>query len=202
VLINPFTGVEIGSALLRSFTTASSGTMTTLDTPTDAAVFGGYNPVLGVAEPGTYGLQVVGVFGPPDMAIVFEEAVETGVGTGTPGAYGIVSIMAAVVGDVTRFIASAPNDGKLRWLRAYATATGYTDSSPTMPESVDPWGATVVPVGQNASTLLATRSLHPRTDLTALRDSALQSFLGLSTPAATLDVDDADLIVASRTFGT
>jgi hypothetical protein len=132
-------GTEVGSALTDSFTADLAANQTQLDAPTSAQVFGGWNAATGTASPGTYGLEVTAVFGPPDMQIVFEEATETAVGSGTPGAYSIVLTTPAVIGDVTRYQANAPNDSKLRYLRAYAEASGYDDSDPTSALSVDPW---------------------------------------------------------------
>ena len=132
-------GTEVGTALTDSFTADLAANQETLSTPTGATVFGGWNAALGVTEPGTYGLEVTAVFGPPDMQIVFEEATETAVGSGTPGAYSIVLTTPAVVDSPTRYQASAPNDSKLRYLRAYAEATGWLDSSTTTALSVDPW---------------------------------------------------------------
>jgi hypothetical protein len=140
VLVNG--GAEIGTALTDSFLTDLAANQTTLDAPTNAAVFEGWNPVSGTAQPGMYGLQVIAVFGPPDMQIVFEEAVESAVGSGIPGTYANAAILPAVVGDVTRFTSTAPNDGKLRYLRAYAAATGYTDSATTTALEADPWPST------------------------------------------------------------
>lgn len=135
-------GNEIGSALLDSFTTDLAANQTQLDTPTGAQVFEGYNPVTAVNSPGTYGLQVTAVFGPPDLEVVFEEALETAVGSGLFGAYAEVASLPAVVGDVTRYIANAPNDGLLRSLRAFARASGFLDSDPTADLSADPWPET------------------------------------------------------------
>jgi hypothetical protein len=135
-------GTEVGSALTDSFTTDLAANQTQLNTPTNAQVFGGWNAVTGVSSPGTYGLEVMAVFGPPEMQIVFEEAVETAVGSGTPGAYTEVLTTPAVVGGVTRYQANAANDGKLRYLRAYAQASGYDDSDTTTALSVNPWPAT------------------------------------------------------------
>ena len=157
----------------------------------------------GVASPGTYGLQVTAVFGPPDLEIVFEEAVETAVGSGTPGAYSIVLTTPAVVGGVTRYQANAPNDGLLRYLRAYAEASGYLDSDPTTALSVDPWAtAPTVPHGSiDGSDMLAARSFGSRTDWTPLRATALQSFLSLNTGGGSTSPDNADVILASQFFG-
>lgn len=134
-------GVEVGAALTDSFTTDLAANQAQLATPTNAQVFEGWNAVSGVNSPGTYGLEVTAVFGPPDMEIVFEEAIETAPGSGTPGAYSIVLTTPAVVGGVTRYQANAPNDGKLRYLRAYAQASGFLDSDPTTALAADPWAS-------------------------------------------------------------
>lgn len=141
VLVDSVTGAEVGSALLDSFTTDLAANQTALTTPTNAAVFEGWDPIAGIPSPGTYGLQVQAVFGPA-QSIVFEEAVETAVGSGTPGTYAVAATLGAIVGDVTRHIAVAPNDEKLRYLRAYATASGYDDSAATTALEADPWPAT------------------------------------------------------------
>jgi hypothetical protein len=135
-------GTEVGSALTDSFAADLAANQDTLDTPTGAQVFEAWNAATGTASPGTYGLEVTAVFGPPDLAIVFEEATETAVGSGTPGAYSIVLTTPAVVGGVTRYQANAPNDSKLRYLRAYAEAGGYLDSATTTALSADPWADT------------------------------------------------------------
>lgn len=130
-------GGEIGTALLDSFTTDLVANQGTVPTPTDAQVESN-----GL---GTYRLHVRAVTPPTTQTIVFEEAVETAVGSGTPGSYAEVAQMPAVIGSRTTYAASAPNDGKLRYLRAYATATGWTDSGTTAPLAVDPWGTTTAP---------------------------------------------------------
>jgi hypothetical protein len=137
-------GLELGSALLDSFTTDLAANQTQLDTPTGAAVFEGWNPAATppASSPGTYGLQVTAVFGPPDMEIVFKEALETAPGSGLFGSYSEVAQIPAVVGDFTRYIATAPNDGLLRSLQAFARASGFLDSDATAPLSADPWPAT------------------------------------------------------------
>jgi hypothetical protein len=148
-LIDPATGTDIGFALADSFTTAGGGSMVTLPTPTDPVGFGGVDPSTGANSPGTFGLDVTAVFGPPHMTIVFEVAVETSVGSGTPGSYTAQAPVPAVVGGVTRFTASAPNDNLLRFLKAKAVATGFTASAYTTAVAVNPW-PTVPITGGNA----------------------------------------------------
>lgn len=132
-------GTEVGTALTDSFTTDLVANQTQLTVPSDPEVWGGSVRPSGANSPGTYGLQVDAVFGPPDMSIVFEQAVETAVGSGTPGAYTVVLTTPAVVGAATRYQSSAPNDGKLRWLRAYAVAASFDPSATTVALAVDPW---------------------------------------------------------------
>lgn len=132
-------GTEVGTALTDSFTTDLVANQLQLETPLDPEVWGGFVRPSGAPSPGTYGLEVDAVFGPPDMQIVFEEAVETAGGSGTPGSYAIVLTTPALTGSPTRYQSNAPNDGKLRWLRAFARAASWTDSSATVALAVDPW---------------------------------------------------------------
>ncbi len=149
-LVDLTVGTEIGAPLDGSFTTAASGSMVTLTTPTNPQGFGGVDPVSGLNSPGTFGLEVTAVFGPPHMQIVYEVAVETAVGSNTAGSYTAQAPVPAVVGSPTRYTATAPNDNLKRYLRAKATATGFTDSAYTAVVAVDPWPA--VPVsGGNAT---------------------------------------------------
>lgn len=138
-------GAEFGTPLTDTWTTpAASGT---LGAPTNPAVFAGVDPSNGGFARGLYGLRVYADTTNPPHAIVIEEAVETAIGSGTPGAYSEVTFIPAQYGGATLYTATAPNDLKLRYIRAFARLSGWTDSSKTTALSVDPWGVTQPPTG-------------------------------------------------------
>lgn len=84
-----------------------------------------------------YGLAVIA--GAIPSQIEFQEAVETAVASGTPGAYATVAILDAVAGDWTKWTGSAPWDLKRRWLKARTIRLGDTSSAYTTPVIVTPW---------------------------------------------------------------
>ena len=134
-------GTEFGNVLSGSFTTAAASV--TLAPPTSIRAFAGYDPSTSALRPGYYGAQIVSGIGNPPHLIVVEEAVETSVGSGTPGSYSVVAVLTSVQGGgYTIYGNTAPNDGKLRYMRAYSRQQGYTSSSTTSAVSIDPWTST------------------------------------------------------------
>jgi hypothetical protein len=86
---------------------------------------------------GTYGVEVTGTEFPSNT--VFEEAIETAVGSGVYGAYTVVASPATTAGRI-HFESFRANDGLTVSLRAKHTRSGWTDSAYTTPVIVDPWG--------------------------------------------------------------
>lgn len=136
-------GAEWGTVLTDTFTTLAASA--TLAAPTNPAVFAGAGPNNGGIARGVYGLRVYADTTNPPHAIVIEEAVETAVSSGTPGTYSEIDQLPAQFVGPTVWSGTCPNDLKLRWLRAFARASGYADSTATTALSVDPWGTTVTP---------------------------------------------------------
>jgi hypothetical protein len=200
-LVDKVTGAEAGTVLTGSFTTAAAGSMVTLTGPSSLQVFGGHDPVTGLPSPGVFGLQVMAVFGPPHF-IVFEQASESAVGSGTAGAYAVVARTPAVVGDWTRYRNTAPDDSKLRYLRAYAEAEGYTDSATSAAFSVDPWPATPTVPDPHGPSVAAGEIFGARnTDLMLLRHEGMRSVLGITAGGASITEDDVEVILAGQIFG-
>lgn len=137
----------------RSAVASANGTTTglpTLSAPSAPAVFAGSYDEGGVTVPvegGTYGLDVTATVLPSSTE--FEEATETAVGSGVPGSYARVATTASSDSDRTRYVAIAPSDGRLRYLRA-RHLVGTAVSAYTTALSVDPWGRTTAPVGPRA----------------------------------------------------
>jgi hypothetical protein len=86
---------------------------------------------------GTYGMEVTGTEFPSNT--VFEEAIETAVGSGVYGAYTVVASPATTAGRI-HFESFRANDGLTVSLKAKHTRSGWTDSAYTTPVIVDPWG--------------------------------------------------------------
>lgn len=126
-----------------SFTTnASLGALTA---PTGAVAFsdiGSGQPLdpkqatVWLYTQGHYGLAVVATAFP--SLVEFQEAIETGVGTGAYGDYATVAIMPSVSGDFTVFTKLSPNDGLTRKLRARHVLFDLT-SGYTYPQIAAPW---------------------------------------------------------------
>jgi len=138
---------SFGSSDSVTFTTA--GTTPTLSPPTNPSAFAGTpDPNTGVVViDGTFGIQVRANDADAPVMIVVQVAVETAVGSGTPGAFSDAGSGPGILGGFTRVVLpSAPNDGKLRYLQARETRAGYLDSSESTPVvSVNPWSAVALP---------------------------------------------------------
>ena len=128
-----------GTMATDSFTTGAS--VPTLAPPTLPVAFvGRRDPTSGqTIIDGTFGLNVLAAKVPEN--IQFEVAVETSVGSNTPGAYSVLAAPLAAQFGFTTATGLAPNDGLRRYLRAKATWPGYTDSAYTAVQSVFPWVA-------------------------------------------------------------
>ena len=142
----PLAGTSTGV----STTGAPTGGVT-LTAPIDPAAFAGrQDSATGqIVIDGTFGMEVTATALPSD--VVFEVAIETAVGSGTPGTYVPQATIPAVQTGRTRFSAVAPNDGKLRYLRAKSTRNGATSSPYSSPiVSVLPWSQVALPPGTPA----------------------------------------------------
>lgn len=144
VILVDSSGAEYGLPLTDTFTTAIiSGT---LGAPTAIYEVAGIDPATGLALPGGYGARVLANSANPIHRIVFEVAVETAAGSGTPGTYAEAQDTTAVsLPGYTDFVAIAPNDGRIRYMRALSRASGYNDSGYTSVVSVLPWSVVVSP---------------------------------------------------------
>ena len=112
-------------------------TTVTLATPLYPQAISGTQSGIALLD-GLYGLSVwAAVF--PSFVEVWE-ALETGVGSGTYGTFGLVATLPAVQSDWTTFSRIAPNDGLRRQLKARHTRDGATASAYTTPVTVTPWG--------------------------------------------------------------
>lgn len=123
----PFNGVSASAT--ASFTTGA--TARALIAPDNPSAFSGSIDSASGAfvNDGTYGLEVTALEFPE--GIQFEEAVETGPGTGLYGSY--VEPVRGLVGAMqtparTRYTAVAPSDGLRRQMHAKAVRVGATDS--------------------------------------------------------------------------
>lgn len=147
--------VPVGGGFATSnFTTGS--TVPTLAPPTLPQAFvGRRDPTTGqTIIDGTYGLNVLAALIPEN--IQFEVAVETSVGSGTPGPYTVLATPLAAQQGFTTAAGQAPNDGLHRYLRAKATWPGYNDSTYTAVQSVLPWVASSVDaLGTDASVIVS-----------------------------------------------
>jgi len=184
-----------GTTLTVTFTT--SATTPTLSPPTQPSAYAGTpDPNTGlVVIDGTYGIQVrANDADAPGVTIVVQVAVETAVGSGTPGAFSDAGSGPAVLGGFTRVtLPSAPNDGKLRYLQARETRAGYDDSSESTPVvSVNPWSAVALP---------PTGTLQPVTvdDETASIPDSRQLVAGVGT---TIDTTTPGKIAVDVTVDT
>lgn len=139
VLVDP-SGAEYGTALTDTFTTLAASA--TLAAPTNPVIFAGTDPANGGFARGLYGLSVMADTSNPPHSIVIEEAVETAIDSNTAGTYSEVDEIPAQYYGATVWTATTANDLKLRYLRAFARAPGYADSSATTALSVDPWSTT------------------------------------------------------------
>jgi hypothetical protein len=133
--------------------TSSSGSSTLL-APINPIAYRGLDRSsagLPVLIDGRCGLIVTAQSVPSDL--VFEVAVETAVGSGTPGSYSeFARIPANPPFTTTQAGLFAPSDGKLRYFRAKSVRSGWTDSPYSSPiVSIDPWGGTTTTPGTNGS---------------------------------------------------
>ncbi len=137
-----------GASVPASVSGAPTGGVT-LTAPVDPAAFAGRHDGGLVIVDGTFGLEVTATAIP--STIVFELAVETAVGSQTPGPFTEAGRQAAVQGGRTRFTSRAPNDQKRRYLRAKSVRSGASDSPYSSPVvSVDPWAVVSLPPGTPA----------------------------------------------------
>lgn len=137
---------QTGTALNGSGTTTTTG-LPTAPTPQSPSAFAGYDPnVPPGSGTGLYGMQAVALVVPSMM--IFETADETVVGSGVPGTFREWTREPGVSGGYTvSQTVSAPNDGKLRYVRAKLRVTGYNDSGYTSPIGIDPWIPGVITPG-------------------------------------------------------
>jgi len=141
-----------GGMATASFT--AGAVVPTLAPPTLPQAFvGRRDPTTGqTIIDGTFGLNVLAAMIPE--TIQFEVAVETAVGSGTPGPYSVLATPLAAQQGFTTATGQAPNDGLHRYLRAKATWPGYNDSTYTAVQSVLPWVATAQDSGGVDATVI------------------------------------------------
>lgn len=181
--LTPSTGYDVMVALLEPFAPpltggfpigdgaggpALTGTLTTLaisvtlEYPLLGGAFEAWDPSTALRYDGRYGVRLHANPNntmPHDIVVLL--AVETSVGSATPGTYVEQTPIPATPGVDLWWVADAPNDGKLRYMKAISRATGYTDSIETIVVSADPWPDTgpTPPAGggiPNTHTLTAT----------------------------------------------
>src|SRR5688572_8906750 len=70
---------------------------------------------MSTANGGQYSMHVQVPPDIPGQLVVFEQAIETAIGSGTPGAFAEVGRIPAAYTGRTSLYATAPNDGKLRY---------------------------------------------------------------------------------------
>jgi hypothetical protein len=134
----PFNGVSADVTV--DFTTPAEATP---QAPTAPSAWVGTPDERGVRVlDGTYGYDVTAVTVPGDVE--FEVAIETAVGSGTPGTYESVLMVPATTARA-RYVGYAPRDGKRRWIRAWGVLNGVRSSAASAALMVDPWGAIVRP---------------------------------------------------------
>lgn len=141
---------QTGTTLLGTGTTTTAG-LPTAPTPQSPVAFAGYSPsVAPGAGTGLYGLRAIGLVVP--SMIIFETADETSAGSGIPGTFREWTREPTVSGGYTvSQVASAPNDGRFRYVRAKLRSIGYNDSAYTAPIEIDPWLPGVVTPGLPAA---------------------------------------------------
>lgn len=103
-----------------------------LEPPTNLAAF--------ADGAGTYGVELDATVVPGGVDIWV--AIETAVGSGTPGTYTLVDSVVGLLPPLrTRWTASspAPNDGLLRYIKAESSQAGYTACDFSSVVSIDPW---------------------------------------------------------------
>jgi hypothetical protein len=138
---DPTTG-DTSDAVDESFTAGAS--TVTLNAPTGPAPFAAAGRAGGFPfADGTYGIGVVATEVPGTVEAAV--AVETAPGAGTFGSFTTLGSAPSVAGDWTTVSGSAPNDGKLRRLKARHIGDGQTASSYTSTVDVDPWVLTFLP---------------------------------------------------------
>jgi hypothetical protein len=124
----------VGPMATLTFTQASSPA---LDDPVFPTAFACSTNSNGFVLDGTYGLAVIAAEVPG--YVEFQEELETGVGTGSYGPATTIGRAVAMLGDWTKIVRVAPNDGLRRRMSARsildpAAPSGYTD-----PVDVTPW---------------------------------------------------------------
>lgn len=130
-----------------------AGTAPTLNAPTSPSAWAGRLGPGGVRQiDGTFGLDVLASEIP--SFVEFEVAVETAPSSGTFGSFTKFATVDAVQGGPTRASAVAPNDGRLRALRARHTRAGYTASSYTSQVTINPWSPQAPGVPTDAEVLV------------------------------------------------
>jgi len=137
---DPLTG-SATAKVTAAFTTSANTVV--LTAPVVPTVFAGPQGDPLAANDGSYGLAVVATVLPG--SVEFREAVETAVGSGVYGAAASIATVAAVLGDWTLIIRTAPNDGLRRQLSA-RSVRGATSSVWTTALAVQPWTVVKLPI--------------------------------------------------------
>lgn len=133
-----------GAALTDAFTTLAASVQ--LEFPLMGGPFWDWDPGTSQRHDGRFGCRLNANPNNNTVAhdIVVLLAVETAVGSGTPGAYTEQTPMPATPGVDLWFIADAPNDGKKRYMKAISRDPGgaYLDSIETVVVEATPWADT------------------------------------------------------------
>lgn len=131
-----------GPPLTDSFTTLAVSVQ--LEFPLMGGPFWDWDPATALDYNGRFGVRLNA--NPNNIGIAHDIivllAVETAIGSGTPGTFIEQSPIAATPGVDLWFVDDAPNDGKKRYMKALSRAVGYTDSIETDVETATPWAAT------------------------------------------------------------
>lgn len=144
----PFTGgLPVGDgaggpALTDDFSTLA--TSVTLEVPLIGGAFWDWDPYTAQRHDGRFGVRLQANSNNIGVAhqIIVLLAEETAVASATPGTYVEQAPITATPGVDLWFVADAPPDGKLRYMKAISRANGYNDSSETIVFEARPWSPT------------------------------------------------------------
>lgn len=188
-----------GESSLSTVTVNTTGTLPTLPAPIDPAAFSGeLDTVTGSwVQTGRYGIEVTATAAPSFVEV--EVAIETAVGSGTPGTYSSREQVPSVVSGRTRWDEIAANDGLHRFIRTRHVDTGKTASSYTTPAIVLPWSTKAPTIMPSVSiSVTAVGGVTPRIDVAAnsSRPGTIKIYRSTSNPAT-----EADTLVATSLSG-
>lgn len=132
----PLNGVS--ASLSDTFTPAASAGP---PAPTAPSIWAGSESLAGVVSiDGTFGYDVTASIAPG--SVDFEVAIETAVGSGVPGTYVQSDRMKANYGGRVTYQGYAPNDGRLRYVRAFTVTPDRVRSATSSTAlAVNPWSA-------------------------------------------------------------